>query len=58
MPHVCGDEPAQSRRDFEALPVCPTYVGMNRTTQIYLDVREGMPHVCGDEPPLMAHIRV
>ena len=50
MPHVCGDEPRERHMSADQVPVCPTYVGMNR--QLLLDTIEiiGMPHVCGDEP--------
>ena len=30
--------------------VCPTYVGMNRITELAAMIDESMPHVCGDEP--------
>ena len=50
MPHVCGDEPVVTLLLPLRVPVCPTYVGMNRHQSWIIFVLIGMPHVCGDEP--------
>ena len=51
MPHVCGDEPNTQTSFLTLLPVCPTYVGMNRRLVDAVQQSHRMPHVCGDEPP-------
>ena len=50
MPHVCGDEPGESTAIDINNYVCPTYVGMNRTSYSCKEGGYSMPHVCGDDP--------
>ena len=33
MPHACGDEPKIAEAQGMSAEVCPTYVGMNRSTK-------------------------
>ena len=57
MPHVCGDEPDFFAKSLNVYTVCPTYVGMNRSSRSTGLTFLSMPHVCGDEPRVQNYRR-